>query len=112
MTMTKPAPRFRYIAPGSVRFGQYANGWPAIWIENGLKLSVNVEDLGAKPPGPNQVWIKTWSENLGVEAAITVAGLATFPGVRFHCGYDAFAVLADLTPAAILLRDEQMSRAA
>ena len=78
-----------------------------------LKLSVNLEAMGAEPPGPDQVWLKLWAENEGVLEAAIAAGLIepidlrTAEGRRFHCGHDAWAVLADLTSAAIAERDAQ-----
>ena len=91
---------------GDIEFAAYGNGETAIIVtrdgEREYVATVNLEGLGALEPGPGQIWVKTWSENVGVEEALMDAGIATPTHQRFACGpYDAIAVLMDLTPAAL-----------
>lgn len=103
----------KYTQAGDIEFAAYSNGHTAIMImaESGDRecvATVNLDGLGAPEPGCDQVWIKTWSENQGIEAALVSSGVVTLTGKRFNCGpYDAVAVLGDLTPAAIAERKQQ-----
>jgi hypothetical protein len=101
----------KYSGAGYVEFREYGNGQTAIRIigDEGPECTatVNLEELGAPEPGPDQVWLKTWSGNQGIEAALEAAGIVKLTGERFHCNHDAYAVLADLTPAAIAARAAQ-----
>jgi hypothetical protein len=105
----------RYTRAGDVEFSQYENGWLAIVIVDEIgqpecKATTNLEALGAPTPSASQVWLKTWSENEGIEAALESAGVVKLTGERFHCGFDAVALLAELTPAALAELEVQRGR--
>lgn len=97
----------RYNLSGDVSFAQYVNGQTALRIvgEDGEQVAictVNLEALGALDFGPNKIWVKTWSENEGINLDLARAGVATSTGIEFAVNvYGSVAVLMDLTPAAI-----------
>ena len=99
---------------GEIIFGQYATGETAIQIMNEGELvavaTVNLEAWDQQKASYNQIWIKTWSENEGMDVALFSAGVIEKPYVKeVYGGYNNIcrAVLANLTPAAIAERDSQ-----
>lgn len=103
--------------PTEVRFGRYANGWLAVYTidedgQNALRISVNLEELGAAGPGPHEFWVKTWSENQGVLEAIRASGLAIAAGNVFTVNtYNSRAHLVRLTAIGrAKLREQEATR--
>lgn len=107
----------RYTRAGDVEFAVYGNDQTAIIIireggERECVATVNLEGLGAPEPGPDQVWIKTWSENEGIDAALVSSGVVTLSGTSFSVNnWGSIALLANLTPAAIAERLTQRAKA-
>lgn len=101
----------RYGQGGTVVFAEYANGDTAIIIESesGEREGIlTVCIVPAPKPGPDQVWVKTWSENEGILEAAIVSGIIHLPEQYFQVNpYGAIAVLANLTPAALAERETQ-----
>lgn len=103
-----------YGRTGNLVFAQYSNGQTAIKLvepsgETLALATVNLEGLSAPPPGPDQVWIKDWSENEGMLEALIQAGVVKPTGTSFNPNWDAWAFLADLTPAALAEKESQMA---
>lgn len=97
----------RYTRAGDVEFKFYGNDQIALLImgEGGDRecvATVNLDGLGAPDIGSEQVWIKTWGENEGVEKALVSSGVVTLTGQKFTVNqWGSVALLGDLTPAAI-----------
>lgn len=106
----------KYTRAGDVEFAVYGNEQTAIIVisESGERecvATVNLEGLGAPEPGPDQVWIKTWSENAGIEGALVSSGIVKLTGTEFAVNqWGSKALLGDLTPAALAERSEQRAK--
>ena len=95
----------KYSTGGYVVFGRYATGEIAMQIvdENGemqAKATVSLIPYGAPDPGEHGVWLKDWSENEGIAAALVRSGIVELTGKTFPINFVA-AKHATLTPAAI-----------
>jgi hypothetical protein len=98
----------KYGMSGEVRFGRYASGELAIAIVNDgemqARATVCLEGWGVDAASDGHVWVKTWSENEGMDRALADAGVIERHFVdEAWGGYDGKcrAVLAKLTPAAL-----------
>src|SRR5580658_4593005 len=99
----------KYGLSGSVEFARYAStGETSIRIvdegEPVCVATVNIEEWGAVPAPAGCVWIKTWSENEGIDRALADAGVVERHWIdEFWGGHGGScrAVLARLTPAAL-----------
>lgn len=96
--------------PTDLRVGKYANGEIALYTiedsgEIALKLTVNLEGVGPLPPA-GHVWLKGWSENEGVPAAVEAAGIAKLTGRTHHCAHDAYVQEAELSAATLAWIEE------
>lgn len=110
----------RFGGSGWVEFGRYFNGALAITVraaptrnsEVECKATVCLDQMGCEL-GENEVWIKTWSENVGVAEALVAAGVIELTG-RAHTfgrnGGEVTALHARLTPIALVELARQMSR--
>lgn len=103
----------KYGLSGDVKFGRYLRDQIAIIIENdGERIAVatvNLEGWGALDPPEGHCWIKTWSENEGIDLALERAGVVELTKSTLLGGYgnSCKAVLAKLTPAALTELAEQ-----
>lgn len=98
----------KYGLGGEVLFAQYATGETAIQItslEGTVAVAtVNLQAWGVDRAPPGHVWVKTWSENEGMDKALIAGGVVEpKPVVDAMGGYGhtCRAVLFKLTPAAL-----------
>ena len=81
-----------------VVFRQYGDGSTAIILNasGGQRVAVATVALDSRPPEWH-VFIKTWSENVGMLEAMVAAGVLVDTGKRIACGqYDAQAAICRL----------------
>ncbi len=102
----------KYGLSGDIEFAQYATGETAIRITGPEGLiataTVNIEEWGAPPAPRGRIWVKTWSENAGMDEALIAAGVCepfspSCRDVEVYGGYgnSCVAVSLRLTPAAL-----------
>lgn len=94
----------RWTRGGFIQFGRYQSGEIAMQIvspdgEPEATATVSLVPYGAEHPGEHGVWLKGWSENEGVPAALEKAGIVTLTGRTHFTGYTE-ALHAELTEAA------------
>lgn len=87
--------------------GTYSNGRIALALANsdGYLIDVTVNMVDAVP-GPDCMFIKTWSENQGILDQLTAAGILDRTGITTPAGYTTAAearLLVD--PATLALAD-------
>lgn len=73
-----------------VRKRQYDNGRPALQLidaEDGSPIATATVNLPDLPAGPNQVFIKDYSENVGMLDALVAAGVVKPTGQMVRSGY-------------------------
>jgi hypothetical protein len=86
--------RTTYPADGSIALVS-APGLPNQQVYT-VCLAGSYNEVGEVPEvKPDHVWIKNWSENEGVVAALTDAGLVEVTGATWPCGY-TYAIEARL----------------
>ena len=94
----------RFTKAGYIKFGRYESGELAIVImgfdeQPQGKATVSLMPYGAPHPGDFGVWLKGWSENEGIPAALEKAGIVRLTDDRFPTGF-VEAVRAELTDKA------------
>ncbi len=80
---------------------RYANGRPALILKdahNGEEVAVATVNLPAVAVGPNQVFIKDYSENEGVLAALDAAGIVKSTNVMASAGFASVPICELLPP--------------
>lgn len=95
----------RHCRGGDIAFSHYMEtGETSITVlapDGSRELVATVCPLNSPPAGPDEVWLKGWSENEGVPEALVAAGVVVLVDDRFApCGREV-AVLGKLTPAAL-----------
>ena len=74
---------------------QYENDRPALQLvdaEDGSPIAKATVNLPDTPAGPNQVFVKDWSENAGILRALTEAGVVKPTGETVRSGFVDVAV--------------------
>lgn len=74
---------------------QYENGRPALQLvdaEDGSPIAEATVNLPDVPAGPNQVFVKDWSENEGMLRVLTEAGVLKPTGETVRSGFVDVAV--------------------
>lgn len=80
---------------------RYANGRPALILKdarNGEDFAVATVNLPGVPAGPNQVFIKDYSENEGILAALEAAGVVKPTNVMASSGFVSMPICELLPP--------------
>ena len=102
----------KYGLGGDVHFAAYGTGETALRIfERGefiATATINIEEWGAPPADRGRLWVKTWAENEGMDAALIDSGVCLpfselCGDAEFYGGHEAScrAVLLRLSPAAM-----------
>lgn len=99
--MTELLLRVDLDGPSWVEFARYANGDVAIVLraaphpdsEALCKATVCLDQMGCELAA-NEVWIKTWSENVGVAEALIAAGVVEPTGRAHEIGRNGGRVVA------------------